>query len=163
VRRQLPHTVTFERGGDRLDPLGTVLAEVVHRQVATEGAHALRDPVAQLAAVQRSRSLLGDEATRARQVGLPEPFAGPRGPRVIRLPDRPLALSPYSLWSFADQTRANRSPPIPVIGGSTTLSTAAAVTAASMALPPRSSTPRPAAVASGWLVAIMPCGAYTVE
>ena len=82
---------------------------------------------------------------------------------VIRLPDRPLALSPYSLWSLADQTMANRSPPIPVIGGSTTLSTAAAVTAASTALPPRWSTARPAAVASGWLVAIMPCGAYTVE
>src|SRR2546430_1406438 len=81
---------------------------------------------------------------------------------VIRLPDRPLALSPYSLWSLAAQTMANRSPPIPVIGGSTTLSTAAAVTAASTALPPRSSTARPAAVASGWPVAIMPCGAYTV-
>src|SRR5207249_12166231 len=83
VRPQLPHTVTFERGGDRLDPLRTVLAEVVRRQVATEGADALRDPVAELAAVQRSRSLLGDEAKRARQVGVPEPFAGPRGPPVI--------------------------------------------------------------------------------
>jgi hypothetical protein len=51
------------------------------------------------------------------------------------------------------------SPPIPVIWGSTTLSTAAAVTAASMALPPRSRTLSPAAVASGWLVAIIPCGA----
>src|SRR5207253_1669008 len=57
----------------------------------------------------------------------------------------------------------NTSPPIPVIIGSATFSTAAAVTAASMALPPRWSTDRPAAVASGWLVAIMPCGAYTVE
>src|SRR2546425_920468 len=41
------------------------------------------------------------------------------------------------------------SPPTPVIIGSVTLSTAAAVTAASIALPPRSSTASPAAVASG--------------
>src|SRR5882762_6750047 len=90
------------------------------------------------------------------------PFASSAS-RVMRLPARPLLLSPYSLRSVADHTMANMSPPIPVIGGSTTLSTAAAVTAASTALPPRSSTARPAAVASGWLVAIMPRGAYTVE
>lgn len=54
---------------------------------------------------------------------------------------------------------ANMSPPMPVIIGSATLRTAAAVTAASIALPPRSSAAKPAAVASGWLVAIMPCGA----
>src|SRR5438552_14346723 len=90
------------------------------------------------------------------------PFASSAS-RVMRLPARPLALSPYSLRSLADHTMANMSPPMPVIGGSTTFSTAAAVTAASTALPPRSSTARPAAVASGWLVAIMPCGAYTVE
>src|SRR5438876_10295183 len=81
----------------------------------------------------------------------------------MRLPARPLPLSPYSRRSLADHTMANMSPPIPVICGSTTLSTAAAVTAASTALPPRASTARPAAVARGWLVAIMPCGAYTVE
>ena len=45
---------------------------------------------------------------------------------------------------------------MPFIDGSTTASTAAAVTAASMALPPSCSTRRPAADASGWLVAIMP-------
>src|SRR5712691_1758509 len=45
---------------------------------------------------------------------------------------------------------------MPVIDGSTTASTAAAVTAASIALPPSCSTLRPAADASGWLVAIMP-------
>src|SRR6266568_3324637 len=83
--------------------------------------------------------------------------------RVMRRPARPLEFKPYSLWSFGDHTIANTSPPIPVIIGSVTFSTAAAVTAASMALPPCSSTARPAAVASGWLVAIMPCGAYTVE
>jgi hypothetical protein len=48
---------------------------------------------------------------------------------------------------------------MPVIIGSATLRTAAAVTAASIALPPRSRTARPAAVARGWLVAIMPWGA----
>ena len=45
---------------------------------------------------------------------------------------------------------------MPFIDGSTTASTAAAVTAASMALPPSCSTRSPAADASGWLVAIMP-------
>ena len=45
---------------------------------------------------------------------------------------------------------------MPFIDGSTTASTAAAVTAASMALPPDCSTFSPAAEASDWLVAIMP-------
>ena len=45
---------------------------------------------------------------------------------------------------------------MPFIDGSTTASTAAAVTAASMALPPFCNTPSPAADASDWLVAIMP-------
>src|SRR4051812_43817403 len=58
---------------------------------------------------------------------------------------------------------ANRSPPAPFIVGSTTESTAAAVTAASMALPPSCSTLSPAAVASGWLVAIAPLRAMTTE
>jgi hypothetical protein len=48
---------------------------------------------------------------------------------------------------------------MPVMCGSVTLSTAAAATAASMALPPRCSTARPAEVASGWLVAIAALGA----
>src|SRR3954467_12655426 len=58
---------------------------------------------------------------------------------------------------------ANRSPPGPFIVGSTTERTAAAVTAASMALPPDWSTRSPAAVASGWLVAIAPLRASTAE
>ena len=62
---------------------------------------------------------------------------------------RPLALSPTSLCSFADHTMVNMSPPGPVIIGSTSPSTAAAVTAASMALPPCSSTANPAALAKG--------------
>jgi len=49
---------------------------------------------------------------------------------------RPLALRPWILWSFAEYTIAKRSPPGPFIVGSTTDSTAAAVTAASIALPP---------------------------
>jgi hypothetical protein len=52
---------------------------------------------------------------------------------------------------------------MPVIDGSTTASTAAAVTAASIALPPSCSTFRPAAEASGWLVAIMPLRPNTAE
>ena len=58
---------------------------------------------------------------------------------------------------------ANMSPPMPVIMGSTTLSMAAVVTAASIALPPRWSTANPAPVARGWLLATTPFGAYTVE
>ncbi len=51
------------------------------------------------------------------------------------------------------------SPPMPVIIGSVTESTAAAVTAASIALPPDCNTRSPADVASGWLVATIPFGA----
>jgi hypothetical protein len=50
-------------------------------------------------------------------------------------------------------TIANASPPIPVDIGSVTHSIAAAATAASTALPPRSSIRNAARVASGWLVA----------
>ena len=52
---------------------------------------------------------------------------------------------------------------MPFIVGSTTERTAAAVTAASMALPPSWSTRRPAADASGWLVAMIPLRASTTE
>ena len=52
---------------------------------------------------------------------------------------------------------------MPVIVGSTTERTAAAVTAASIAFPPDCRTFRPAAVASGWLVAIAPFCAITTE
>src|SRR3982751_445342 len=58
---------------------------------------------------------------------------------------------------------ANMSPPIPTIIGSTTVSTAASVTAASMALPPSCITRMAALVASGWLVAATPFGAYTTD
>ncbi len=56
---------------------------------------------------------------------------------------------------------AKRSPPTPTFIGSTTLSTAAAATAASMALPPCFRTCSPAWAASGWLVVTMPCWAKT--
>ena len=52
---------------------------------------------------------------------------------------------------------------MPVDIGSTTLSTAAAATAASIALPPESIIRRPADAASGWLVATMPLVAHTTE
>src|SRR3954462_10703804 len=58
---------------------------------------------------------------------------------------------------------AKRSPPAPFIVGSTTESTAGAVTAASIALPPDCRTRSPAAVASGWLVAIAPLRARTAD
>ena len=50
---------------------------------------------------------------------------------------------------------------MPVFIGSTTLSTAAAATAASMALPPCCMICSPACAASGWLVVTMACGAIT--
>ena len=52
---------------------------------------------------------------------------------------------------------------MPHIIGSTTFSTAAAAIAASTAFPPSMRTRRPAAEASGWLVAIMPFRASTGE
>ncbi len=67
---------------------------------------------------------------------------------------RPLAFSPVS--SPSRQTSAKQSPPTPVDIGSTTHSTAAAASAASIALPPRSRARSPACVASGWLVATIP-------
>ncbi len=65
----------------------------------------------------------------------------------------PAASRPLS--SPSRQTSANASPPTPVDIGSVTHSTAAAASAASAALPPRSSARSPARVASGWLVATM--------
>ena len=50
----------------------------------------------------------------------------------------------------------NASPPMPVMFGSVTLSTAAIAMAASTALPPRFRMSRPVCDASGWLVATMP-------
>ena len=79
--------------------------------------------------------------------------------RVMREPARPAAFSATSFCSRASQTMANMSPPMPVMCGSVTLRTAAAATAASMALPPWRSTSSPAAEARGWLVATIPDGA----
>src|SRR5438132_8504365 len=56
---------------------------------------------------------------------------------------------------------AKRSPAIPTFIGSTTLSTAAAATAASMALPPPMRMRNPACAARGWLVVTIPCCAMT--
>ena len=83
--------------------------------------------------------------------------------RVIREPARPLALSATNFCSLASHTMANMSPPMPVMCGSVTLSTAAEVIAASIAFPPCCSTSSAAAEASGWLVATIPFGAYTTE
>src|SRR5215470_7937228 len=56
-----------------------------------------------------------------------------------------------------------QSPPIPVICGSTTHSTATAATAASAALPPARKVSIAASDASGWEVAAMPSQAMTGE
>ena len=58
---------------------------------------------------------------------------------------------------------ANRSPAGPTFIGSTTLSTAAVATAASIALPPFFRMSSPACAASGWLVATIPLRAITSE
>ena len=76
--------------------------------------------------------------------------------RLAAWGEHPLAFSPRVRPLAASCTIANRSPPTPVIVGSTTDRTAAAVTAASIALPPFLNTSSPAAEASGWLVAMRP-------
>src|SRR5262245_15839400 len=58
---------------------------------------------------------------------------------------------------------AKQSPPMPVMCGSTTHSTATAVTAASVALPPARSVSTAARLASGCEVAAMPSQAMTAE
>ena len=58
---------------------------------------------------------------------------------------------------------AKQSPPIPVICGSTTHSTATAVTAASTALPPARRVSTAARLASGCEVAVIPSQAMTGE
>ena len=65
--------------------------------------------------------------------------------------ERPEPLRPCS--SPPSHISANASPPMPLWGGSQTVSIAAAASAASTALPPASSARTPARVASGWLVA----------
>ena len=58
---------------------------------------------------------------------------------------------------------ANRSPPSPHDIGSTTPNTALAAIAASTALPPCCKMRIAASVASGWLVAAIPCRAITAD
>src|SRR6266849_6182872 len=58
---------------------------------------------------------------------------------------------------------ANRSPPIPLLIGSTTPSAALAAIAASIADPPRAKTCAPACEASVWLVATIPCREITID
>ena len=57
----------------------------------------------------------------------------------------------------------NASPPIPVMFGSVTLSTAAMAMAASAAFPPRFKISSPVSEANGWLVATMPRLARTTD
>ncbi len=103
-------------------------------------------------------------------VTAPGPDPGTRSKPSARIrsadmfaPARPVASSPTSLPSSADQKRANRSPPSPVMCGSTSDRTADAAIAASNALPPSWSTRSATLEAIGWLVATMPFGAYAVE
>ena len=77
--------------------------------------------------------------------------------------DRPLAFNPTSFLDFESHTIAKRSPPKPHDMGSTTPSTALAAMAASTALPPCCKIRIAVAVASGWLVAAIPCRAKTAE
>src|SRR6187399_1348816 len=77
--------------------------------------------------------------------------------------ERPLPLRPRSFWVFASQTMANKSPPTPLLIGSMSPRAALAAIAASTAVPPRLSTSSATWLASGWLVAAMPCVAMTSE
>ncbi len=74
---------------------------------------------------------------------------------------RPEPLSAVTRPVDASKCSAKQSPPMPVEHGSVTLSTAAMATAASAAVPPSSSTRRPARLARGWLEAVMPPRAAT--
>src|SRR5947207_1719746 len=75
----------------------------------------------------------------------------------------PLALMAVSEPVLASQEMAKRSPPMPLLSGSTTPSVALAAMAASMADPPRARTCAPACEASVWLVATMPRSEITME
>ena len=76
--------------------------------------------------------------------------AVPKASRARPAGERPLALRPCSSPS---QLSAKASLPMPLAVGSTTVSVAAAQTAASAAVPPSTSTCSPACAASGWPVA----------
>src|SRR5579885_635513 len=76
---------------------------------------------------------------------------------------QPLPLRPVSVPVLASQQMANRSPPMPLLIGSTTPRVALAAMAASTAEPPRASTCAPACEASVWLVAAIPIGVMTME
>ena len=75
----------------------------------------------------------------------------------------PLAFKARIRFFLASQTRANRSPPMPVDAGYTTFSAAAAATAPSTAFPPCISIRRPAMAANGWLVDTIPLWESTGE
>src|SRR6266550_4916451 len=68
----------------------------------------------------------------------------------------PLPLIAVTVRESADATSMKASPPSWPLHGSTTVRTAPAAIAASMALPPSRSTLSPAALASGLTLAIMP-------
>src|SRR3954452_3043801 len=76
--------------------------------------------------------------------------------RVNAAGAQPQAFKPCSAPVLPSETIANRSPPIPLDCGSTSPMTAWVAIAASIALPPRSSTCTPACAASGWLAATIP-------
>src|SRR2546428_10019926 len=71
----------------------------------------------------------------------------------------PLPLIAVTSWRRGEPTSRRASPPSWPLHGSTTVSTAPAAIAASIALPPSRRTASPAALASGLTLAIMPCGA----
>src|SRR6266581_4482210 len=79
VGRQLPHAISLEGYGNRLDPFGPMLAQIVEREVAAELRHAGDDPLAQLAAVQRGGSLRSDQPQAPGEIGIREPLALVRG------------------------------------------------------------------------------------
>src|SRR5205807_1345432 len=106
---------------------------------------------------QRSSPSRPKRAARSLQAATAPGTVIDRGPELSTPPpssragERPEPFRPTS--SPSHQSCANASPPIPVSGGSATVRTAAAVSAASTEFPPSSSARTPACVASGWLVA----------
>src|SRR4029077_12458834 len=72
---QLPYAVPLEGHGNRLDPLGAMVAEMRDGEVAAELLPARHDALPQLASVQSGRTLRRDQAEALGQVVVREPFA----------------------------------------------------------------------------------------
>jgi len=144
IRWELPQFAIVGRDRERLDPFRSVIREVIAGQETTELLYMLGDPLTERSAIEQIGTRVADRLHRLREVRIREPLtslrrslpvdqigiARARIPLQIALEKRPLAGggSGYGEAFFSQKLRH--------MYGSTTFSTAAAVTAASTALPP---------------------------